>query len=44
MCLAGSNFREQRALCPVGSEHRYTDEQIKYHETIAFQQLSLKQK
>lgn len=43
-CLEGSNFREQRALCPVGSEHRYTEEQIEYHETMAFQQLSLKQK
>ena len=46
MCLKGSTFREQRALCPIGSEHRYTEEQINYHEKMAttFQQLSLKQK
>lgn len=36
-CLKGESFRKKRLACPIGAHHRYSDEQLDYHEKISSQ-------
>jgi hypothetical protein len=36
-CLEQETFRKQRLACPIGAHHRYSDEQLDYHESITSQ-------